>query len=164
MRLSADSLHVLIYLFICGAVRCRAIPGGITLLFKSRFNNAVTIDKLTKNFLWCHIDKSVIGLTKDLYLCGLYIPPEKSTCFQDAIFDNLEGGIAYFSKRGNVMLLGDFNGRTGKLDDSVSKEGNNFISNVSENSSLTTLRENLDSTIKNHGKRLIELYNYKTLT
>ena len=35
---------------------CR-ISGGITLLFKTKFESRVNIEKLTKNFLWCQIDK-----------------------------------------------------------------------------------------------------------
>ena len=55
------------------------------------------------------------------------------------------------------MVLGDFNARTGKLRDFVSKEGNNFITDASENSFCPQDRENFDNNINNHGKKLISL-------
>ena len=103
------------------------IAGGIILLFKTKFQSRVNIEKLTKNFLWCQIDKSVLGSPQDLFICGVYIPPGNSPYFDDEIFNNLESDVAYFSTKDNIMLLGDFNARTSKIEDYVSKEGNTFI-------------------------------------
>ena len=55
------------------------------------------------------------------------------------------------------MLLGDFNARTSKLEDFVSKEGSTFIDDITETSYTPKNRENFDSTVNNHGKCLIEL-------
>ena len=55
------------------------------------------------------------------------------------------------------MLLGDFNGRTSKIDDLISKDGNVFINDISENSFTPRVRNNFDHIINNHGKSLIEL-------
>ena len=55
------------------------------------------------------------------------------------------------------MLLGDFNARTTKLEDSVSKEGNTFIGDITETCYSPKNRENFDNTMNNHGKYLIEL-------
>jgi hypothetical protein len=55
------------------------------------------------------------------------------------------------------MLLGDFNARTSKLEDFVSKEGSTFIGDITETSYTPKNRENFDSTVNNHGKCLIEL-------
>ena len=59
--------------------------GGINLLFKSNFKKHVTITKNTKNFLWCKISKEILNLDLDLYICGTYIPPEKSNYFNTNI-------------------------------------------------------------------------------
>ena len=55
------------------------------------------------------------------------------------------------------MLLGDFNARTNKIEDHVSKEGNTFINDITENSFIPTNRENIDSVVNKHGKYLLEL-------
>ena len=88
---------------------CR-LSGGISL----EFENIISLEKRTKNFLWCRIDNVILESTKDLFLCGVYIPPQMSRYLDEDIFDNLENDVVYFSKKGNVMLMGDFNARTSK--------------------------------------------------
>ena len=133
---------------------CR-ISGGISLLFKTKLQSMVTIERLTKNTLWCRIDKSLLNSTKHLYLCGIYIPPIKSHYFDEDIFEKLE--ILQFSQKGNMLLLGDFNARTSKLDDFISKEGNTFIKDITENSAHPPKRNNFDSSVNDHGKVLLQL-------
>ena len=130
---------------------CR-ISGSISLLFKTKLQSMVTIERLTKNTLWCRIDKSLLNSTKHLYLCGIYIPPIKSHYFDKDIFEKLETEILQFSQKGNMLLLGDFNARTSKLDDFISKEGNTFIKDITENSAHPPKRNNFDSSVNDHGK------------
>jgi hypothetical protein len=55
-------------------------------------------------------------------------------------------------------MLGDFNARTSKLEDFVSKEGNTFINDdITETSFEPKTRDNFDSCVNNHGKSLIEI-------
>ena len=62
-----------------------------------------------------------------------------------------------YTKKGNMILLGDFSARTGMYKDNVSKEGSNFISNDSSELSLERdLRNNFDNILNSHGKRLLE--------
>ena len=129
----------------------------MTLLAKTKFEKSVTIIKNSKNLLWCKISKYILDTKKDLLLCGTYIPPEKSTYFEKEIFDELENDIALFSLKGHIMILGDLNARTGKLDDFVSKNGKHFINDTSEHSLKTKTRQNFDNQINNHGKQLINV-------
>jgi exonuclease III len=131
--------------------------GGIALLTKIKFEKNVLPVKQSKNFLWCKVSKELLNIEKDLYLCGVYIPPEKSAYFEKEIFDILENDIALFSSKGYTMILGNFNARTNKLEDYITKNGNNFIQDTSENSLQTKIRQNFDNQINNHGKQLINL-------
>ena len=54
------------------------------------------------------------------------------------------------------MLLGDFNARTSKLEDSVSKEGNTFIGDITESCYTPKSWENFDNTVNNYRKYLFE--------
>ena len=135
---------------------CRQ-SGGISLLYKSKFKNFITIAKKTKNFLWCKISKEILNFATDIYICGTYIPPEKSKYFDQEIFEELENDIIQFSSKANVIILGDFNARTAKLTDSVSNEGNKHINDTSDDSFCPQERQNFDPTINNHGKKLIEI-------
>jgi hypothetical protein len=92
-----------------------------------------------------------------LYVCGTYIPPEKSKYFENEIFEELENDIILFSSRGNILLLGDLNARTSKLEDFVSSDGSDHIQDTSDNYFQPPERQNFDSTINNHGKKIIEI-------
>ena len=135
---------------------CRQ-SGGITMLFKSKFKKFVSVVKSTKNFLGSKISKEMLNCNTDLYICGTYIPPEKSKYFEPEIFEELENDLVYFSSKGNLLILGDLNARTSKLTDFVSSEGNKHIINSSEDSLTPLERQNFDSSINNHGKKLIEI-------
>ena len=71
-------------------------------------------------YLWCKLDKSLMGTEEHVYVCGAYIPPEKSKYFPPDIFEELEEDIIEFGSKSFVMLLGDLNSRTGKYDDHIS--------------------------------------------
>ena len=95
---------------------------------------------------------------KDIHVCGIYIPPCNSKYFDPEIFDQLEQDIIDFSPTGSIILMGDFNSRTGKYSDTVSQEGNNVISNdQSETAFQPAQRNSFDNVINSHGKRLLEI-------
>jgi endonuclease/exonuclease/phosphatase family metal-dependent hydrolase len=56
-----------------------------------------------------------------------------------------------------VILIGDFNARTGKLEDFISTDGNRHIQNLVQDDLDQTKRENFDNTVNSHGKHLLEL-------
>ncbi|CAB4026919.1 Hypothetical predicted protein [Paramuricea clavata] len=122
------------------------LSGGISLLSKKEFENIISLEKRTKSFLWCRIDNTILDSTNDLFICGVYIPPQNSRYFDEEILDDLENDVVYFSKKGNVMLLWYFNARTSKLEDFVSiKEENTFINDITETSFQPKMRESFDN-------------------
>jgi hypothetical protein len=56
--------------------------------------------------LWCGIDRTILNRTKDIFVCGVYIPPEMSPYFDDEIFEEMENYIVNFSKKGNNAVKG----------------------------------------------------------
>ena len=132
--------------------------GGIALLYKSNLQKTISIVKTNQNFLWFKIDKKFLNLSKDFYVCGVYIPPCNSKYFESEIFDQLEQDILCFSSAGSVILLGDFNSRTGKYSDTVSQDGNNIITNdQSESAFHPAKRNSFDNVLNTHGKKLLEI-------
>ena len=83
--------------------------------------------------------------------------PEKSLYFDQEIFDELENDVINFLSKGNTILLGDFSGRTSTLNVSVSKDGNNYTNDLSDDSLQPKNRLNFDNTINNHGLQLINI-------
>jgi hypothetical protein len=78
-------------------------------------------------------------------MCGTYIPPEKSNYFENEIFEELENDLVLFSSKANILLLGDLNARTSKLEDYISSDGSNHIQDTSGNSFQPPQRQNIDS-------------------
>ena len=69
----------------------------------------------TEGFLWVKLKKDFFSLKADLFLCGSYIPPERSRNSVGHIdfFGKLSEQTATFRDKGNVLLAGDFNARIG---------------------------------------------------
>ena len=81
--------------------------GGIVLLYKNIFHDWISIVKTSPNFLWFTINKRYTKATKDIYFCGLYIPPSSSKYFDPELFEELEKDVLNFSSQGSILLLGD---------------------------------------------------------
>ena len=134
--------------------------GGVALPYKKELHNWISIGKITPNYLWFRINKQYVKTSKDIYVCGVYIPPNGSKYFLPEMFEDLENDIETFYSQGSILLMGDFNSRTGKYSDCVSQEGNTMITNDQSNlSSASTHRNSFDNNINNHGKRLLETVN-----
>ena len=101
------------------------------LLYSTKMNSTIGYQqkKKTPNFLSFKISKQYVKTSKDIYVCGIYIPPNGSKYFLPEMFEDLEKNIETFYSRGSILLMGDFNSRTGKYSDCVSQEGNTMITN-----------------------------------
>ena len=132
--------------------------GGLALLYKNEFHDWITVEKASPNFLWFKISRQYTKTAKDIFVCGIYIPPCGSNYFHPELFEDLENDIEIYSSQGSMLLMGDLNSRTGKYSDSVCQEGNNMITNdQSEFAICSTQRNSFDNELNNHGKRLLEL-------
>ena len=88
--------------------------GGVALLYKWKFNDWISVEKESSNFLWFKISKEYTKTARDIYVCGAYIPPYNSNYFCPDLFDELENDIEIFSSLGSILLMGDLISRTGK--------------------------------------------------
>jgi hypothetical protein len=75
--------------------------------------------------IWVKLDKAV-GLGEDLYLCLLYVPPKKRAASKPSqakirkTYETLTEEILREQEKGYVLLAGDFNARTGLLQEASS--------------------------------------------
>jgi endonuclease/exonuclease/phosphatase family metal-dependent hydrolase len=77
------------------------------------------------------LDKSFFDFEHDLFVCAVYIPHVIAVHY-DNDFALLENEVSIFANQGNILLIGDFNSRTGQsphyiLNDST--DLNNFSDN-----------------------------------
>ena len=61
--------------------KCGRSSGGLALIFKSNFNDWISVEKESPNFLWFKITKEYTKAEKDIYVCGTYIPPQNCIYF-----------------------------------------------------------------------------------
>ncbi len=126
-----------------------------------------------KDYLWIKLDKVFFGLREDIYMCNVYIPPEKSDLHKTSdldYFDNLQDDIAQYSSMGEIIVVGDMNSRTGEVKEKyeLMEEDTILCEKSSLNSSLNFEeiknivdkygdRSNEDIIVNSFGKKLISL-------
>ena len=111
--------------FIClpPMVRTRAKykSCGIAILVNNRIYETVNIVKNSgENFYWF-----TCSLCSDVLFCATYIPPEGCTYSNISIFDDLQHDLLeLYQNNSLICLLGDFNARTGNVQDFVTYDEN----------------------------------------
>ena len=173
------------YDFVClSETKTLNIPSDEFLnfaIFTSEKNNrnislAILVNnKMSKKVLQINNCKSncvlwlAVGSPVEFILGAVYIPCQTSTYHDDNIFDEIELDIVNFRADYNVpiILLGDFNARTGILSDILEIESNIFhsdflevetnISQKLEMYGINSVRSNLDLITNNNGISLIDL-------
>ena len=105
---------------------------------------------------------------KDLYIFACYIPPVNSTYYNNHdidLFVCLEDLICqYREDEHNIMVIGDFNSRTGNNDDFIhndrlNDESTDLLSNIFHYIPDTAVRKrrNIDSSLNQFGRQLLTL-------
>ena len=116
--------------------------------------------------LWLLIDKSVVGV--ELVLGAVYIPHEGSIHYEEDIFDHITEDIIHVCSvtMKPLILIGDFNARTGLLDDfaPVDKASTfndydhlNSVRDELESISILTDRFSTDPYCNKNGRKLINM-------
>ena len=136
--------------------------GGLICLVRRKLAQYVKpIYTETGNFLFLLIDKSLLGLEKDVLYANAYIPPEGSPYYsssgndsdgiailEDSIIDNvLLDNDVY------VLLNGDLNSRTSNVAQPVSNDEDTFYDSVHSEDTVT--RHSQDKTINTFGSSLL---------
>ena len=83
--------------------------GGLALFYKLKFDDWISVQKESPNFLWFKISNQYTKTTKDIYVCGTYIPPYNSHYFRPELFEELSW------KRHREIILPGFNSYYGRL-------------------------------------------------
>ena len=146
-------------------------PGihGLTVYIKDYL--AVNCQLVNNEELQC---KSVIWIKiPDNFILGaVYLPHERSDYHYNDLFEDLTSDIELIKDHNlPILLMGDFNSRTGTLndinilDDSDILELYKFpnILNLLEESNIPFARKNLDKSTNNNGNRLINMCKFSEI-
>jgi hypothetical protein len=143
--------------------KCIRKSGGIGVFVKNELieNKLVSqVKSENKNVLWFKISKDLVGVD---VLCGaVYFEPENSKYANSECFELLENEISNHLNT-NILIIGDFNARTGSLTDVISDDIYNPIENCDNNEVLSCVdctiapRVSKDCKINNYGRQLISV-------
>ncbi len=145
----------------------RRDSGGVAVLVRDEIAKYISRQpNLSDDAIWLKIDSKLGLAPSDVYLGAIYIPPEKSSFTVNNALDNwdiIEREITDFKNKGKVLLCGDFNSRTGLLKDHIALDScDNFPHlprNYDPDPENIRNRCNLDTTINNYGRQLIDVCN-----
>ena len=134
---------------------------GVSVLIRDHHQNFVSrIHSDSPNIIWCRLDKQLLGLQADIFLAAVYLPPLQSQrkAGEDVI-SILEKEIHKYSTQGQILLLGDFNARTGTLNDFIENDADDFLTihNTYNRDTHCPKRNNADYTINKVGREILRL-------
>ena len=131
--------------------------GGVAIFCKLHLTKYVTpVSKGNDNVAWVKIDKSLCG--KDIFLGTVYFSPSGTKEHISKQYRELSEEIAKFQHKGEVIIQGDFNARTGREKDFVNPHiiDENYTHREVENMGVLQ-RNSEDTTINKRGEELLEL-------
>ena len=143
--------------------RCkkRRPNGGLTFMYKLKYkNNIHKFPCSHEDMLIIQIKGEAIGHTKDIFIFVVYVrygvPSSSHT-----VLDDLESSMSELCHIGDSIIMGDFNARTGDLEDIDINSKKIWTENVpfSDTDHLEHIatRQNCDKIINNYGKEVIDL-------
>lgn len=89
--------------------RARRNSGGIIVYIKNEIKRGVCLmENITqsKNRIWLKLDKKFFGFKRDIFLCGVYIPPLNSPHY-DNEYELLENEVNFLTDKGKILLMGE---------------------------------------------------------
>ena len=146
--------------------KAKRYSGGIMVLYKKEIHKGLTYLKdgtNSPNRLWIKLDKNCFGFNDDIYICCIYIPPITSKHYDNDIF-YLENEINNFSNKGSILLIGDFNARTGCNLDFIENDSTEINKFTTQNllpeyydTDFVKKRNSVDKVVNLQGKNLLDL-------
>ena len=118
--------------------------------------------------LWLLLNKNMYNTNKDLYICCCYLPPSNSQnvlARNIDVMDTLHQEILLHESKGNVILIGDLNSRTGNRQEQwvdiicTETAENNKDSRIDFETLDVPLRFCQDAKSNTYGNRLIDIIN-----
>ncbi len=135
--------------------------GGLGLFIRHEIKEFVKVryDISTENVLWCKVKKDFLNTGDDLFIGMVYFPPEYSSREKRLNIDHFNNLLEVTSALPNnkVILMGDFNARTGKKEDTLQPEKHDTnLETTNFFSQIKNKRNNQDKKENKYGNLLLE--------
>ena len=143
--------------------------GGITVLAKNHLRFGLKLVEDTEEFLWFRLKKSLFQLENDIFLCAAYIPPNNTTptiTTKKYYFGKLNEILIKYNDKGDVVIMGDLNARTGN-ESSLHEKIGNQLSHLLPDIEATTLETSnrcfCDVKVNTSGRKVLIICNSHSL-
>jgi exonuclease III len=139
--------------------KCQKSSGGISIFIKEYLRKKVKfLPENDSDVAWFKVSPTS---HETLFIGCVYVPPYNSSFGRDhcdLIWNKLEGQIQHYSNKGNIILCGDFNARTGQLADYITNDFNNQcpLPTCYSSDSLHR-RQSMDTVIQKAGRKLANI-------
>ena len=117
----------------------------------------------TEGFLWFRLEKSLFQFENDIFLCGVYIPPNNSTptiTTKTDFFRKLNEMLIKYKDKGDILIMGDLNERTGNEDglhEKLGKQLNHLFPDIEGTTLETGNRCTCDAKVNTSGRTLLTI-------
>lgn len=117
--------------------------GGMLIWYRTELMDSIKSIKIGKSYIWLKIQKDIVSTDRHIFLCATYLPPAESPYYNEETFSVLQDEICHFQTKGNVLICGDLNARTGNEPDFVNTQGDKYITNTCHSLPSYHLRKKL---------------------
>ncbi len=129
---------------------------GVAVFVKEGIKNLFTPIKMgNDDAIWVKMKKEISGECRDIFIGVFYLSPSRNQRMDQRI-SKLSENVIDLQKKGEVILMGDFNARTGNLGDTVSPDKYDEFFEL-ELSQPPLKRNSRDCGIDSRGKELLDV-------
>lgn len=136
------------------------IAGGIAVLVREEVKDLVQVlENSNEDSIWIKINSKKYGGKNDIYVGTYYVSPDSNSERNRKNYDFLSAinnEVTYFSKKGPILLQGDFNCRTGVEKDFVGFDKSDLDLGI-ENFDNQIVRNSEDKKINPRGRDLLDI-------
>ena len=138
---------------------------GLGILIRKDIRKGIIfLEDENSEYQWLKLDKFFLQLKKDIYLCTLYLVPQSSpylTKMEIHVLETIERDIIEkYNEKGDTILMGDFNARTGSEEDLIISDDISHVP-LSDNQYVIDTAvgkiSSHDSHIDTRGKELLDM-------
>lgn len=146
------------YLFCRKKSKNNRFFGGLGIFIRKNIRKGVEfMNNGNSEYQWLKLHKDFFGLRKDTFLCTVYFAPKSNINLLELLEKDI---LEKYGKKGDIILLGDFNARTGSNPDFIIKDSTTHMpidNNYYDTDSVVEERISQDHIVDKRGKDLLDL-------
>jgi hypothetical protein len=137
--------------------------GGWAIFIKRSLRKlGIKVVEQSPDYAWLKVCKGPFQLAEDIYICIAYVPPSESLYLAGLpfdLFERVQSSINKYAALGNIVLMGDLNGRTGNELDYIAQDSDKMLPldlpYITDKQ--IPCRNSLDTVVNNRGKSIIDM-------